>query len=91
MLPKPDNHGRRVTPLCTGTNPYVERMAEQIRGVNFRMTAARLADLRARSSELGISVQAYLELQLFGEISQRKVNRRDSHINEQEELPLRTA
>lgn len=66
-------------------------MAEQTRGVNFRMTAGRLADLQARSANLGISVQAYLELQLFGEIAQRKINRRDSQIKDQEELPLRTA
>lgn len=63
-------------------------MTDQTRGVNFRMTEARLADLQARSAKLGISVQAYLELQLFGEITQRKVNRRDSHLTEQEELPL---
>lgn len=64
---------------------------QQTVGIHFRMTPERLVDLRERSAAIGISVQAYLELTMFGEIAQRQVNRRDSQIKDQEELPLKTA
>ena len=47
-------------------------------GLNLRMKPEQLATLRADAAAMGISVQAYLEFKLFGQIAPRQINRRDA-------------
>lgn len=66
-------------------------MSTHSSGVNFRMTSTQLQELRSRAQQRGLSVQAYLELEVFGEILQRQVNRRDSKPKTQEAFPISAA
>ena len=55
---------------------------------HFRMSQAQLDALHDEARSLGISVQALLELKVFGEIAPRRRNRRDARLVDQEPLDL---
>ena len=59
------------------------------RGYPFRLTEEQRDELRTRASEAGLTIQAYLELTVFGEIRQRpKYGPRPYKKPQGEELPL---
>ena len=55
---------------------------------HFRMSHAQLDALHLEARSLGISVQALLELKVFGEIAPRQRNRRDARLVDQQPLDL---
>jgi hypothetical protein len=55
---------------------------------HFRMSNDQLAELHAEAKRFGISVQALLELKVFGEIAPRQRRRRDARLADQETLGL---
>jgi hypothetical protein len=49
-------------------------------GLNFRMRRDQSLQLKTEAAQLGISVQALLELRVFGEIAPRLRLRRDAQL-----------
>lgn len=66
-----------------GSRPGTPRPA-----FHFRMSHAQLDGITGEAQRLGISVQALLELKVFGEIAPRQRNRRDARLVDQEPLEL---
>lgn len=66
-----------------GSRPGTPRPA-----FHFRMSHVQLDGLTREAQRLGISVQALLELKVFGEIAPRQRNRRDATLINQDSLAL---
>ena len=66
-----------------GRRPGTQRPA-----FHFRMSHVQLDALHLEAQRLGISVQALLELKVFGEIAPRQRNRRDARLVDQDQLDL---
>ena len=81
---------RRVIPFGTGTALYGHVMTEpRLRGIHVRLTEQQLDKVRADAKRAGMTMQAWVEMTLSGEVRPRGPYGQRPYLKKQdEELPM---